>query len=251
MEGSKNRFLQGFSLIVIFLAIVRLVFLDRPAEPAVVPALAERPDTISAAPSAMVVERKSPVKHRIMSVPSYATSFPDSNSLQLIYAQRWGTSPVANRVDAESRKADLVYIGSDPYYHVAPLGQSIPYLVPRAASLLHDIGRAFYDSLQIKGIPLHQIVVTSVLRSEADVARLRRRNTNATENSCHRYGTTFDISYVRYKTVEAPGGPARRQVGNDSLKWVLSEVLRDKRNEGRCLIKYERKQPCFHITVKK
>lgn len=190
------------------------------------------------------------VRHRIYSVPSYVEAFPDTNAVQLVYAQRYGTKPVANRAEAEVRKADLVYIGSSPYYHVAPLGQSIPYLVPRAAMLLHDIGRAFYDSLQIKGVPLHQIVVSSVLRSDADVAKLRRRNTNATENSCHRFGTTFDISYVRYKTIANPNGPERRAVSNDTLKWVLSEVLNDMRNNGRCVIKYERKQPCFHITVK-
>ena len=42
----------------------------------------------------------------------------------------------------------------------------------------------------------------------------------------------------------------RRQVRNDSLKWVLSEVLRDKREAGRCYIKHEVKQGCFHITVR-
>lgn len=108
---------------------------------------------------------------------------------------------------------------------------SIPYLVPRAAELLQDIGHSFFDSLQIKGIPLHKIIVTSVLRSKADVTKLRGHNGNATENSCHLYGTTFDICYNRYKTVEDPEGPARRKVRNDSLKWILSEVLNDKRRE--------------------
>ena len=42
----------------------------------------------------------------------------------------------------------------------------------------------------------------------------------------------------------------RRQVQNDTLKWVFSEVLRDFRNKNRCYIKYEVKQGCFHITVK-
>ena len=37
---------------------------------------------------------------------------------------------------------------------------------------------------------------------------------------------------------------------NDTLKWVLSEVLRDMREEGRCYIKYEVKQGCFHMTVR-
>ena len=76
-------------------------------------------------------------------------------------------------------------------------------------------------------------------------------NGNATENSCHLYGTTFDICYNRYITIQDPEGPKRRQVRNDTLKWVLSEVLRDMRlKEQRCYIKYEVKQGCFHMTVR-
>lgn len=43
---------------------------------------------------------------------------------------------------------------------------------------------------------------------------------------------------------------ARREVRSDTLKWVLSEVLRDMREQGRCYIKYEVKQGCFHMTVR-
>ena len=89
-----------------------------------------------------------------------------------------------------------------------------------------------------------------MLRSKADVAKLRNHNSNATENSCHLYGTTFDVCYNRYKTVQEPDGPARRAVRNDTLKWVLAEVLNDMRCNNRCLVKYEVKQGCFHITVK-
>ena len=75
-------------------------------------------------------------------------------------------------------------------------------------------------------------------------------NHNASENSCHLHGTTFDIGYNRYKTVYDPDGPERRAVRDDTLKWVLSEVLRDMREEGRCYVKYEIKQGCFHVTVR-
>lgn len=189
------------------------------------------------------------VRNRIYSVPSFKETFPDSNAVQLEAANRYGVSPVQNREEAERRMKELVYIGSNPYFIVDKLNSSIPYLVPCAAMLLQDIGRTFFDSLQVKGIPLHKIIVTSVLRTKDDVARLRNRNSNATENSCHLYGTTFDICYNRYGTVEDPDGPARRAVRNDTLKWVLSEVLRDFRQQRRCYIKYEVKQGCFHMTV--
>ena len=188
-------------------------------------------------------------RNKIMSVPGFSKTFPDQNDVQLLAAQKWGVKPVSNRADAEKRKAELVYIGSNPYFHIDKLNNSIPYLVPRASILLQDIGRNFFDSLQCKGIPLHKIIVTSVLRTTDDVARLRQRNSNATQNSCHLYGTTFDICYNRYMTVEAPG-ENRRSVRNDTLKWVFSEVLRDIRENNRCYIKYEVKQGCFHITVR-
>ena len=189
------------------------------------------------------------VKHRIFSVPHFGNTFPDQQDVQILAANKYGVSPVQNREEAEHSKGKLVYVGSNPFFYVDKLNNSIPYLVPRASVLLQDIGRAYFDSLQIKGIPLHKIIVTSILRTKDDVAKLRTRNGNATENSCHLYGTTFDVCYNRYKQIQTRRQP-RRQVQNDTLKWVLSEVLRDMRDRNRCLVKYEVKQGCFHITVK-
>ena len=257
MKLTKKRYLIGFTGAVLVLAGVRAAF----------PQVAESNANVSSEVSVTVtgdaetdVPANSPAevkpighitkKHRILSVPNFKACFPDTQAVQLSAAMKYGVKRVKNREDAEKRKNELVYVGSNPYYHIDPLYSSIPYLVPRAAVLLQDIGQAFFDSLYVKGIPLHRPIVTSVLRSEADVVKLRRHNGNATENSCHLYGTTFDICYNRYETVENPNGPARRAVRNDSLKYVLSEVLRDMREQGRCYIKYEVKQGCFHMTVR-
>ena len=231
------------------LALVRVAFPDvagtlrAPAAPQAVAEAGSR--SVAATPAGREPTAVKPARrhHRILSVPSYQTAFPDSQSVQIVAASKWGVKPVRNRRDAELRKRELVYVDVSPYYHVDRLNSSIPYLVPRAAVLLQDIGQAFYDSLYQKGVPMHQLIVTSVLRSMDDVARLQRHNGNATENSCHLYGTTFDICYNRYH-------PLQREVRNDSLKWILSEVLRDKRAEGRCYVKYEVKQGCFHLTVR-
>ena len=202
---------------------------------------------VSPRPSATSTKAK---YHPIRSVYSYQECFPDVQDVQILAARRWGVSPVRDRWQAEQRKSELVYVGSNPYYVIDHgMSHSIPYLVPRAADLLHHIGRTYLDSLAVKGVPLHRIIVTSVLRSEADVERLRLHNGNASDQSCHRFATTFDIAYNRYKTVEPPG-QHRRPVTNDTLKYVLSEVLRDVRQQGRCYIKYEVKQGCFHITTR-
>ena len=251
---ARHCYLKTFASIVIVLALVRCAF------PHVAGSLHqqqadEKGSAAASRSAASVANAVSAIDwggepHPIRSVPSYLEAFPDTNDLQLKAARQWGVPPVLDRADAEQRKRELVYIGSNPYYCVDPLRQSIPYLVPRAAVLLQDIGQAFFDSLQVKGVPLTRFIVTSVLRTEADVARLRRVNRNATERSCHLFGTTFDITYNRYETVSDPLGEPRRDVSNDTLKWVLAEVLRDQRELGRCYIKYEVKQPCFHVTVR-
>ena len=226
---TKRRFFIGFFTIVALLAMGKHIA-----------RMTRETTAVSAVPQVPAVTTD---VHPIRSVPNYKTAFPDSQSVQIVAAERWGVRPVKNREDAEKRKKELVYVGESPYFHVDRLSSSIPYLVPRAAILLQDIGQAFYDSLYVKGIPFNKLIVTSVLRSMDDVARLQRHNQNATERSCHLFGTTFDICYNRYHPVTQP-------VRDDTLKWVLSEVLRDKRQEERCYIKYEVKQGCFHMTVR-
>ena len=251
MKLTKKRYLIGFMGIVAVLAVVRAEF-PQLAEPRICESHVEvNADSVAAAmPHTDFSATATAKKHKIYSVPSFKACFPDTQSVQLAAAMKWGVKRVKNREDAEKRKSELVYVGANPYVHIDKLYSSIPYLVPRAAVLLQDVGQAFFDSLYVKGIALHRPIVTSVLRTEADVTKLRRHNGNATENSCHLYGTTFDICYNRYETVQDPDGPARRAVRNDSLKYVLCEVLRDMREQGRCYIKYEVKQGCFHMTVR-
>ncbi len=279
MKISKNRYLQGFLVVVLLLALVRVIF-PSVAEPRLTAhsdgkdstaidslrgdsdasglmASADAQDELSVTPDTASDGRFSiffdkngkEVKHRIFSVPHFGNTFPDQQDVQIVAASRHGVAPVQNREEAEHSKGKLVYVGSNPFFYVDKLNNSIPYLVPRASVLLQDIGRAYFDSLQIKGIPLHKIIVTSILRTKDDVSKLRTRNGNATENSCHLYGTTFDVCYNRYKQIQTEKQP-RRQVQNDTLKWVFSEVLRDFRNKNRCYIKYEVHQGCFHITVR-
>ena len=122
--------------------------------------------------------------------------------------------------------------------------------MPKASALLDSIGANFLDSLESKGLNPNQVIVASVLRTFDDVKRLGKRNVNASKNSAHVYGTTFDITYKRFHKVEDPDGRPMQDVRADTLKLVLSEVLRDLKKKEKCYVKYELKQACFHITAR-
>ncbi len=178
---------------------------------------------------------------------SYNRDFNDLNDLHLAMAQKIGIKPIKNREEAGHASKKMKEIKTCEYYEVEELKHSIPYLIPEAAELLEDIGRSFQDSLQNLNAPRYRIKVTSVTRTVDDVQNLRRRNTNASKNSAHRYGTTFDISWVRFSKMEND----ELDIDKDQLKMVLASVLRDMRRAERCYIKHERRQGCFHITVRK
>ncbi len=257
----KHRYLQTLGIIIMVLALVRCVFLgDMTSQQATTQPIPEKEGSNDApkGKTTPIISSTnilhSPEQDRSIqpkkrsALVDYVTQFNDSNHVQLLAAQQWGVSPVRNREDAEQRKQELVYMAVSPYYDLAHLDSSIPYLVPHAATLLQDIGMAFTDSLMARRMPLYRMVVSSVLRSEADVVRLRRTNKNATEHSCHLYGTTFDINYTTFHPVGSAPEP-----DNDMelrLKAILGQVLYDLHLQQRCYIKYERIQPCFHITVR-
>ena len=180
----------------------------------------------------------------------YAREFNDMNPVHLAAAEALGVPPLQNREAADKLKGKLVLLEDTDTYVIKDLTHSIPYVVPEAKELLDIIGRNFQDSLSSHGLNPNKMVITSVMRTEDDIAALRKRNVNASENSSHRYGTTFDLSYWRYVKIEDLRGRPYEDVPPEYLRAVLGQVLRDIHNEGLCYIKYERKQNCFHITVR-
>lgn len=175
----------------------------------------------------------------------FSSAFGDLNDKHMKAAEENGVDVVSSREDAKKRGSKLQEIQTCKYYKVDPLTHSIPYLVPKAVDLLETIGENFIDLLDERGGDGYKIIVTSVLRAETDVKKLRRRNGNASENSAHRFGTTFDVAYTRFE--HASGGV---RVPEAELKHLLGEVLNKLRKENKCYVKYEIKQGCFHITVR-
>lgn len=179
---------------------------------------------------------------------SYNRDFNDLNDKHLAAAKELGIKPVASREEAKYATRKMKEIKTNKYYELEDLTHSIPFLVSEAEQLLEDIGRNFQDSLYNLNAPLYKIKVTSVTRTVEDISKLRKRNVNSSENSAHRYGTTFDISWNRYTKIKEKDP---LNLDKEQLKLVLATVLRDLQRSGRCYIKHERKQGCFHITVRK
>ena len=171
--------------------------------------------------------------------------FNDSNALQLVAAEKNGFQPVSSLRDAYCINRPLIRIFSCDAYMLDDLTASVPYLVPKAAQLLKEIGYAFQDSIKKRGGKDYRIKVTSVTRTKYSVSKLMRRNRSATENSCHQYGTTFDISWVRFDCLDPT-----MVVSLEDLKNILAEVVQDFRKRGRCYAIFERKSGCLHITVR-
>lgn len=172
--------------------------------------------------------------------------FNDSNYVHLAEAEGFGIKPLTDTRSHWKLRSRLVKVTSCEDFYIDSLVYSRPYLVPTAAGRLHEIGRRFRDSIDVRGGGDYRIKVTSLLRTPRTVKMLRRRNRNAIDSSVHQYGTTFDISYANFIADNADNP---RSV--DDLKGILGEVLKAMREEGKLWVKYERGQPCFHITARK
>lgn len=174
---------------------------------------------------------------------NYQRTFNDLNDKHLKAARQWGIQPVTSDELLEEQMGKLDKIGSCRYYQVDELTHSIPYLVPRAEKLLKTIGRNFQDSLSSKGLSSRKIIVTSVLRTTGNVKKLRKKNVNASANSAHVYGTTFDVAYARYKGAE--------KEETDKLKSVLAEVLQDlqQAKEMLCPLRIQTRVLSHHCSL--
>lgn len=158
--------------------------------------------------------------------PKYASYFNDEQDVQIVAAETMGVAP---GTPLSSGKYVMLHNTSKYYLNDV----SFPYLTPLAADLLNKIGEIYQEEV---GNTDSRLRVTSCLRTPDSVKKLQRRNRNAVENSCHLYGTTFDISYSRMEPHE---------------KRALAKALSILRESGYCYVKHERKQPCFHITIRK
>lgn len=164
----------------------------------------------------------------------------DSYSNHLSAAQENGAGLIMDEVGLFQLVKDgaLLEIDAGPGYEVEKLTHSHPYLTPEAKKVLEQIGKT-YQAL-VGGDSF--FTVTSGTRTIEQQKKLGRRNRNATKgNSSHSFGLSFDISYIRFD-------------GEKSWDWKkqkqLEKVLSHFQKENKIYVIKERKQNCFHITVR-
>ena len=179
---------------------------------------------------------------------NYRIKFNDMQMKQHAVASVIGLSrPPRDRDDAASMRKQLVEIKTNDNYIVDSLTHSVPFLIPSAKHELDSIGEEWADILRRNNLPHYRFYVTSVLRTQEDIKYLQRSgNINSVTQSCHCYGTTFDLAYMRYNKVTR----TRDYMHEDNLKLVLGQVLLNHQRAGKIYVKYEAKQSCFHVTVR-
>ncbi|MBW3629434.1 MAG: hypothetical protein KY464_09070 [Gemmatimonadetes bacterium] len=198
----------------------------------------------------------------------------DVNRVQTARARAMGINPTAE-IDPLVASGQLVPLeDSTRLWVLRDLDYSVPYVTPSTHAMLVEIGERFQTELDSLGLPPIRLVVTSVLRSSAMQAKLRRSNPNAARGvSAHQYGTTLDVAYRRFAppapsvdtvTYGAPPQlePQLRQLQDSlfvetgtqrsaELQAVLGRVLQKMRDEGKLLVMMERAQTVYHMTVAK
>lgn len=181
--------------------------------------------------------------------------YKDFNPVHIKYAKANGIKPFKKNKDFHKememlvKKGELVKIESSRNYQVERLTHSHPYMVPIGKKFLSDLGKRFQKKLDEQDMGRYAYQITSLLRTEETQKSLGKSNKNASSNSSHLYGTTFDIAYDGL--IKKPLPWMKVEVADPKAIKLLSEAIGELRAEGRCVVVTERIEKCFHITVVK
>jgi len=189
----------------------------------------------------------------------------DVNATQLAVAQSGGVRASGEAEIARLRRSGRLVELEDTtsYWVLRDLTHSVPLSTPSARGMLLEASRRFQARMDEMGLPRFRLTVTSVLRTDESQADLRQSNSNAAAGvSTHEYGTTMDISHIRFAPPAAKRGlpPELAQLQDSlmqdvakrhasALQGELGRVLGDMRREGKVKVMMERQQPVYHTTV--
>jgi hypothetical protein len=199
--------------------------------------------------SNFIKSKAKPTSQGVIKVDRYK----DYNKVHLYHAKKNGITPfrtnkkLHDEIDDLLDRRKLVHIKPNKYYEVKRLTHSYPYLTPGAAKFLDDLGKRFRKKLKENNMGKYSYQLTSLLRTGETQKNLSRSNVNATSETSHLYGTTFDISY---KTViKKPLPWMQVEVSDAKAIKLLSEAIGELKKERRCVVVTERLEKCFHITA--
>jgi len=146
----------------------------------------------------------------------------------------------------KARDGELCRIRNGRGFEVEDLSYSYPFLTKKGKALLKEIGKKFREKVSGTRLRGSDFKITSMTRTTEILVRLRKLNSNASVNSPHFYGNTFDISYVRFSS------PKWFITDCDKyfLKETLAQIIWQLREEKRCWATYEIKQGCFHVVAR-
>src|SRR5664280_761772 len=159
-----------------------------------------------------------------------------------------GISRCSNKREllSKMRMGELFRIRDGRGYEVEDLSFSYPFLTKEGKTILKEIGKRFRKKVSATRLRGSDFKITSMTRTTEILIRLRKFNSNASVNSPHFYGNTFDISYVRFSS------PKWFITDCDKyfLKEALAQVIWQLREEKKCWATYEIKQGCFHVVAR-
>jgi hypothetical protein len=132
----------------------------------------------------------------------------------------------------------LVQVNKGAGYEVMDLTHSHPYITSYSKTILEELGHAFQTLTDTESF----FTLTSVTPTPEQQKTLRRRNRNATSGlSSHSYGVSFDISYIRFNG---------KKSWNRKTQKKLETILNEFQESGKIFVIKEKKQRCYHVTVR-
>lgn len=121
-------------------------------------------------------------------------------------------------------------------YKIQKLVHSRAFLNQQAYLVLKEITSQFLQETNTT------LSISSLTRTSESQKKLSRVNSNATKgHSSHSYGASFDISYSKY------GDKIGR---NYAKEKIVQQILDQMVENGKIYYIKERRQPCFHVTVR-
>jgi hypothetical protein len=287
LKYDREQMMRGFAILLLLMPLTLTACgQDTPADQATVPGQARQPaetrDPIEPVLSAnldrlmayadSIESALRPVP--LLTAPQIAAFNRFRNADQLVAARRLGIpQPVSQEaIRGHVDAGRLVPLEDNEYWVVRDLDYSVALATPDVDVLLREIGRRFQARIAEIGLPPLRLEVTSVLRTAANQAALRRVNPNAAAGeSTHQYGTTIDIAYSSFRAplrpvvdlelgdapwlephlrrIEAAAAETGAARMSRELQAILGHVLREMQAEGMVMVTMEVRQPVYHMTV--